>query len=186
MAAATADRSVPATLTGQALLRIGPSAGSALRLGLRSERPELGKVCADILGRLGATNAVDDLVALLDSPSSLASAAAIALGYIGAPAAIRPLARAAKDDHPAPVRVAAAMALGQVGATETVSTLGDLLADPVHRVAQAAANSLVQLGPAGRQLLCEAAQEGAAPAAYAAEALAFHPAGRDEREAVPR
>jgi hypothetical protein len=184
VAAAIADRSVPATLTGQALLRIGPPAGPALRLGLQSGRHELRTVCADILGLLGTTNAVDDLVALLDGPSSLASAAAAALGHIGAPAALRPLARAAKNNRADPVRAAAAIALGQVGATETVGTLADLLADPVHRVAQAAAGSLVQLGPLGRQLLYEAAQQGAAPGAYAAEALAFHPVGRDERELV--
>lgn len=71
--------------------------------------------------------------------------AAYALGEMGDPAAIAPLAHAL--DHPDPLlRMIAATALGKIGDPRAVDPLRGRLADPNGQVSRAVRKSLVQLG----------------------------------------
>jgi HEAT repeat protein len=69
------------------------------------------------------------------------SAAALAMGELGAAADIPALAAAARDDSPF-VREAVATALGTIGTTTTVVPLLDLSHDEVREVRAAAARAL--------------------------------------------
>src|ERR671934_2644217 len=78
-------RQVPAGIVTMALLHMGPRATGALRIGLERERPApVRQVAAELLGRLGASEATDDLIRVLaeDPDPQTRIAAAGALGRI--------------------------------------------------------------------------------------------------------
>lgn len=104
---------------------------------------------AHSLGALGDKRAVASLsqAAARDADSSVAATAVFALGQLGTPDALGPVARALK--HPQPrVRNAAAAALGRIRDARSVEALLAYLKvqDPSYSVRAVAAQSLGQLG----------------------------------------
>src|SRR5664280_1165637 len=103
---------------------------------------------ADALGQIGDARAVDPLIAALKSGGwGMRTAAAGALGQIGAPA-VEPLV-AALTDRAGDVRTAAARALAQIGDARAVEPLVAALTDRDGDVRTAAAGALGQIGDAG-------------------------------------
>ena len=131
---------------GPGLLALGrdPELIGQLRAGLRDDNPRVRSLSAEILGRLGRTEAIDDLTALLGDGGGEVRAAAIgAIGAIGAgstaigaaadgaAADLRPAieAVAAHLDDPDPsVRVAAVRELGRLDGS-VIATRCDAIAD---------------------------------------------------------
>jgi HEAT repeat protein len=165
------DDEIPLSTAGQALLRMGAGAVAALAVATRSGRPSVRAMAATLIGLLGDSDEINDLVALLadDSPA-VASAAATALGRLGTHSVLGPL-MAATFGTPDEVRAAAVAALGRVGAPGAAATLQRLVADPVHQVASNSAHALAQLGEPGRHALLELQGAGGREAAYATEAI---------------
>jgi hypothetical protein len=162
---------IPVSAAGHALLRIGTGALPALSVASRSGRPSLRAMAATLIGLLGDTDEIDNLVPLLaDDCAAVAAAAATALGHLGTPRVLGPLT-AATFGTPDEVRAAAAAALGRVGSPGAAPILQRLVSDPVHQVASNSAHALAQLGDPGRQTLLELHGAGGRPAAYAAEAI---------------
>ena len=171
VAALEHDGEIPVSAAGQALLRMGVGAVAALTVATRSGRPAVRAMAATLIGLLGDSDEVGDLVPLLtDEAAPVAAAAATALGHLGSPSALGPLI-AATFGTPDEVRAAAAAALGRVGAPGAAATLQRLVSDPVHQVARNSAHALALLGEPGRQALLELHGVGGRPGAYAAEAI---------------
>jgi HEAT repeat protein len=100
------------------LTDLGPDAVPALTQGLWSDSGTTRRVCAAVLGEIGAdARAAGPSLAqvLNDDSKAVRLAAARALGAVAAPAAVPALARALKDESPA-VRLAAAGSLIDLGA----------------------------------------------------------------------
>jgi HEAT repeat protein len=143
------ERQVPAGIVTMALLHMGPRAVPGLRVGLEPEQPAAVRhVAAELLGRLGATEAADDLIVMLgeDPDVETRAAAAGALGRIGLPRALAPLIASLTLDESLPVRVAAATALGALGGEAGVTALEDAICSGEHRLARSAAEALSTCG----------------------------------------
>lgn len=134
------------------LVRLGAAAVPALRAALRDDKePE---AAARILAWIGppATDAVPDLIALLQRRTASAAArgaAAVALGHIGEPnAEIVPALSAALGDGKKEVRSAAADALGWIGpsAREALPALLAALKDEEVSVVNQACTALSFIG----------------------------------------
>jgi hypothetical protein len=157
-----------------ALQRIGPGAVPDLRRDLESllgsERGgRRGPLVVTVLGLHGDLGSVSVLVSALDETRdpALRSAAAEALGAIGARAAVPVLVSALRGSESA-VRIQAAVALGRIGDCSAVPALAQALGGGGHEASRALAGALVRLGGDGLAAL----EAHASP--YAAEALAVH------------
>ncbi|HMM94695.1 HEAT repeat domain-containing protein [Phycicoccus sp.] len=84
---------------------------------------------------------------------AVAATAVTALGLVGRSSDIGAIAGATVRYHPPQLRRAAAEALGELGDPLGVAVLVRLLADRESQVSEAAARSLLALGPAGRAAL---------------------------------
>jgi HEAT repeats len=169
-----ARRSVPAGVVTMALLHIGPAAATALGEGLGPDRSAAVRaISAELLGRLGAFGATDELIGSLraDASPDVRAAAAGALGRIGIPRAAAPLEAALIEEDAPAVRHAAAWALGELGGTRGFAGLARALGAPDHALARRAADALVSCGPSGIALLESAAAAEAPGAAEARETL---------------
>ncbi len=132
----------------------------------------------EALGKMAAEAAVDTLVDYVDEDSNpqLQKVTFKALGEIGDPAAVQPLANQLVADNDE-VRARAARALGLIGDTRAVDPLGETLAtDEVDTVRAGAAWALRQIGTHGALATAsEAVDDGSyiveAEAERAAEAL---------------
>jgi HEAT repeats len=167
-------RQVPAGIVTMALLHIGPAAVAGLRGGLESERPAgVRQVAAELLGRLGGTEAADDLIAVLAEDPDLQTriAAAGALGRIGLPRAVAPLVATLALHEPPALREAAATALGALGGQEGVTALEDALRSGSHGLARRAAEALSTCGTVALTRLELVATEAGAGSAEARDAL---------------
>jgi HEAT repeat protein len=171
LAMVDAERSVPAAVVTQALVRIGPRGIEELRAAVRYGSPAERAVAAEALGLQRAVEAVPELLAGLDDEHvGVRSRAAGALGRIGDPRARDPLLRAVTVDGP--LRIVAVHALGDLGDPGAVAILSGLLDDPRHEVASAAAGALARCGPSGLGALRESSEGHDQSARQAAAALA--------------
>ncbi len=166
-------RSISASVVGIALVHLGPASAPLLIGGLDSAPAATRSLVAEVLGLMGAQEAVDHLCQQLSGdPETLPRiAAAHALGRVGAPDALDGLI-AAVSQHEAPaLRIAAARALGDIGDPAAIDALSLMMADPSDRVARAAGGALSALGSAGYRSLERAATENGLRQAHAMEEL---------------
>jgi HEAT repeat protein len=167
-------RPVPAGIVTMALLHVGPSAATPLRDGLAPDRPAIVRqVSAELLGRLGAIEALNELIAILGEDDDLEArvSAAGALGRIGHPRAAASLIAALDPEQPLAVREAAASALGALGGDDGLDALDHALRSGGHGLARAAAEALSITSPAGLARLERAAGSDATGSAEAREAM---------------
>ena len=109
--------------------------------------PDYRSTAAKFVGELGAVEAIDPLLPLLEAPDPHArAAAATALGDLGARQALRRLREMAAHDEESFVRSWAIPALGVIGDPSDVDLILPFLGDPSARVRGAAALALGQLG----------------------------------------
>jgi HEAT repeat protein len=142
---------VPAFLAAEALLAMGTGGAAALREGLDSDDPTVRNAAALVAGRGTFVSTAPRLRELVDAdpdPEVRATASA-ALGFVGGGDDVATLARHTAGGEPVELRRTCAAALGEVGHPLAADALAGLLADPDRRLAQIAADALVQLGPSG-------------------------------------
>jgi HEAT repeat protein len=172
-------RQVPAGIVTMALLHMGPGATGALRIGLEPERTApVRQVAAELLGRLGGSEATDDLIRVLAEDPDLQTriAAAGALGRIGLPRSIEPLIAALSPEEPRSLREAAASALGAIGGEAAIEALDEALRGAEHGLARACAEALVSCGGhaiARLELIADRDGLGSAEARGALDAVAL-------------
>ncbi|MGH9118166.1 MAG: HEAT repeat domain-containing protein [Acidimicrobiales bacterium] len=168
------ERSVPFATVADALTQIGPAAILRLRDGLRAPNVLARAACAEVLGLLGAVDAVEDLLAHLHpvEDDEVRMRCARALGRIGTPRALLPLTRLVSPSEPPGVRAVAVQSLGRLGGRRATAALAPRLDDDDHRVARNAAAALIVLGDAGLEALRDRAARPGRGAAYARQALA--------------
>lgn len=120
LAGVGAEASVPTGDASIAITLIGPPAVPGLRAGLALPSQSARRMAAELLGRFGAVDAVDDLCARMRTDTSpvVAAAAARALGRIEDPGVLDDLREVAESDRPVHVRQSAAWALGHLAALE--------------------------------------------------------------------
>jgi HEAT repeat protein len=168
------QRQVPAGIVTMALLHMGPAAAGGLRTGLEADRPAaVRQVAAELLGRLGGTEAADDLIVVLGEDPDLQTriAAAGALGRIGLPRAVAPLIATLALDEPPALREATATALGALGGETGVTALEDALRSRNHGLARRAAEALTTCGTVALNRLELVASEEGPGSAEARDAL---------------
>lgn len=151
----------------EAIVGLGHGASDALLWALAEGSPRARTVAAHLCGVGGVRAAADLLVDLVerDPDPTVASAAVTALGKVGRARDHGAIAAATVRFHPQQLRRAATEALGEHGLERAVPVLVRLLDDPGSQVAEAAARSLLALGPAGRTALRANAHVPAAGAA---------------------
>jgi HEAT repeat protein len=168
------DRPVPKHITAQAVFRLGPSAVPALAAAVDHVDPGVREVAIETLGMAGGYEAAPGIIRALrdDDVADVRVRAARALGTLGLPSAVEPLLEVTRAGEPA-VREAAVHALGGLGSAAVVLRMRELLSDPAYQVGRAAAQSLLALGPPGREALDDADALGEPAILIAAEALAI-------------
>jgi HEAT repeat protein len=127
-----------------ALERMGPEEALDEMLA-RAEKRD--KHAIRVLGTIGDEAAVDTLIEYVDADVGLQKVTFLALGKIGSPEAVQPLAdQLVADDGE--VRSTAARALGLIGDTRAIDPLADVLEDEAESgsVRASAAWALVQIG----------------------------------------
>lgn len=142
---------LPVWVVVEALVGLDAGAADAVGRALDADDPSTRTAAAMTAGRAQHLSLRPLLRERLEherEPVVLA-ALAEALGALGDPADVGPLAGLVADDHPRSVRLAAARALGELGDDRARTALGALLADTDPRVGELAADVLVGLGPAG-------------------------------------
>jgi len=165
---------LPLGLVATSLLAIGRTAIEPLRAGLASAGRNGRVASAEVLGRLGAVESIDGLLAALadDPDREVRLRCAHALGRIGAPKGAPALTRLLTTTDDVVMRAICARSLGEVGGPATVALLVTAINDSQHAVAGNAAEALVALGPAGMAALETMAVGGGSGAPYARQALA--------------
>jgi HEAT repeat protein len=129
----------------EALAGIGPAAVSTLITALGDVEWRLRQTASVSLGRIGSSQAVEPLIAILmDKDTSVREAAGAALAQIGIPAVQNLIIELGNRD--VDVRLAAARALAEIGDPQAVQPLITALKDPHQQVRQAAADALVKVG----------------------------------------
>ena len=168
---------MPQQVVAEAMIRLGRPARTRLVAALGAEQPRARAVAVEVLGLVGAIDAIPRLVVVLrhDPVLEVKIRAARALGRIGTLSAFGALLDAARPDQPQPLRAVAAQALGNLGDPAATLRLTLLLSDDDYWVAHNAAGALVRLGEAGMRTLQTTAQRGTGQAAvHALEALTVH------------
>lgn len=140
---------IPAGLAADALLEMGVEIAPVLRAAMRNPAPHTRMVAAHVAGVGTFVHALPELRELIDSDPDLTVRveAAEALGLIGRDSEVDLLARHTAVGEPTDLRRASARALGRVGSPNAVPALLELLDDSDTRLAELAAQALVQLGP---------------------------------------
>jgi len=123
---------------------IGKSAAPRLIPCLDSDKPDVRRNAADLLGALGATEAAPAIAKLLADPDARLGALA-ALGQLKSPAAAPQIAALMQSDAPERVRYTAAVTLGAVGGEDSVRALVGQLSSPVAPLRYAAQYALEAL-----------------------------------------
>lgn len=141
------ERASAADEMGRRGYRFRHEISELLRPLLRSDpEPVVRAAAGRALGRLGAREAVPDLVkALSDTSADVRVVAAAALWRLPDPTATEPLLERVKDADKA-VREWSALALGVIGDKRAVSEMVRLLGDPERSVRLAAVRSLGRIG----------------------------------------
>jgi HEAT repeat protein len=142
-----ADRAAAANEMGRRGYRFRKEISELLRPLLRTDpEPVVRAAAGRALGRLGAREAVPDLIAALgDTSADVRVVAAAALWRLPDPAATAPLLERVKDADRS-VREWSALALGVIGDKRSVPELVRLLGDPERAVRLAAVRSLGRVG----------------------------------------
>lgn len=167
---ALAAKTIPRSVTGQALLDLGEPALPSLRRLLEDGDAATRTVAAELLGLIGGSASAATLrEALSDASAEVRAKAARALGRVGASAAAEAL-REALDDRVSFVRVAAARSLGDLGDRTAAPQLLELARGDRFEVAQAAAQALLAIDPAA--VVRAAAEPGAGAHLHEAADLA--------------
>lgn len=169
-----AERAAAANEMGRRGYRFRKEIAELLRPVLRSDPEAAVRAAAGrALGRLGAREAVPDLIAALsDSSADVRVVAAAAIWRLPDPAATVPLLDRVKDSDKA-VREWAALALGVIGDKRAVPELVKLLGDPERAVRLAAVRSLGRVGdPEGIEPVVQYVRGGKRDAEEKEEAVA--------------
>jgi HEAT repeat protein len=144
---ALAERRIPRSVAGQALLAIGPAALPALRELETAPEAEARAFAVELVGLLGTpADGVRLVERLRDSSAEVRAKAARSLGRLGARQGTSALRDALQDRIPF-VRVAAAGALGVIGDADAVPELLRVARSDAFDPARAAARTAAQLAP---------------------------------------
>lgn len=127
---------------------IGKDAAARLVPCLDSDRADVRRNAADLLGALGATQAAPAIAKLLADPDARLGALA-ALGQLKSPAAAAQIAALMESDAPERVRYTAAATLGAVGGDDAVRALVGQLSSPAAPLRYAAQFALETLKATG-------------------------------------
>ncbi len=160
---------LPAWVAIDALLGMGVGIAPAIETGLISDDAAVRNVCAQVAGHGTIFSAAPQLSNLLANATEVEVrvSAAMALGRVGGANEAVALARNTNSSEVAELRRTCAIALGDLGRKESLDILVHLLGDDDRRLAQLAADSLVQFGEIGTAKLAAAAV-GDSPSARAA------------------
>jgi HEAT repeat protein len=164
---------LPVDLAADAIARIKDCPVSVVRQGLRSRSVPTRALAVELVGRLQALVATDEVIALLAADPSIEvrARAARALGRAGPPEAIGPLLACLGDASPA-LRAQALVALGRLGDAAAVGALRAVLVGPSRQLAELAGEALGEIGPAGVDVLTEVSAGDQVAAATAERVLA--------------
>jgi len=160
---------LPAWVAVEALLAMGIKIAPAIEAGLASSDIAVRSVCAQVVGHGAIFSAAPQLSVLLATAneSEIRERAAVALGRVGGANEAAELARLTNESEPTGLRRACATALGDLGRPESLDTLEGLLGDADRRLAQLAADSLIEFGEIGIARL-EVVANGKSPSSRAA------------------
>jgi HEAT repeats len=141
----------------EALVGMGYGISDSLHWALEHGHPRARTVAAHLCGIGGVRSAAPLLVTQLESHDdpTVAAVAATALGKVGRVQDAGALSAAALHFFPFQVRHAAIEALGELGVEAAVPVLVRHLTDPRSQIAEAAARSLISLGPSGRRAVVD-------------------------------
>ena len=144
---ALAERRIPRSVAGQALLAIGQEALPALRELETAPEAEARAFAVELVGLLGTpADGVRIVARLRDSSAEVRAKAARSLGRLGAREGTSALREALADRVPF-VRVAASAALGVIGDAEALPELLDIARSDSFDPARAAAHTAARLAP---------------------------------------
>ncbi|MEO5981050.1 MAG: HEAT repeat domain-containing protein [Pedococcus sp.] len=168
---------IPAGLAADALLEMGVEIAPVLRAAMRNPAPRTRMVAAHVAGAGTFVQALPELRELIGSDTDLTVRieAAESLGLIGRESEVELLTRHTAVGVATDLRRTCARALGRIGAPSALPTLVGLLDDSDTRLAELAAQALVQLGTPGVDTLVARRAE---PAVGTALVLAGLKAGR--------
>ena len=142
---------LPARVAVEALLGMGVEIAAVIEAGLTSHDAAVRNVCAQVAGHGTIFSAAPQLSILLATATEgeVRASAAMALGRVGGANEAGALARHTDSSEVAELRRTCAIALGDLGRQESLDTLVILLGDDDRRLAQLAADSLIQFGESG-------------------------------------
>ena len=144
---AAVEGRVPRSVTGAALLEIGPAAVPDLLVLLTHPDPHFRVHAADLVGLLGSADAADALLPRLrDASAEVRAAGATALGRLGAGTGHDELI-VLLDDRVPFVRAAAARALGQIGGESAATALLEIARHDEFDPAAEAGRALARIDP---------------------------------------
>jgi HEAT repeat protein len=168
--------SIPVDAVADAILEIQSCPVSIFRLGLDSPAEPRRAASVELLGRLQALDATDDVIGVLrhDPSPEVRARAARCLGRLGTPRAVGPLLDCLRDGPPL-ARAQAVWALGEIGAVEAIPTLRGVVREPSPRMSGLAATALMAMGPPGVRELNRLSAGTGSPATTAADVLAAGP-----------
>jgi hypothetical protein len=133
-------------LQSLAALPLPPTASASLAQIAQGGGPD-SSLAVELLGKMGAKDAVPSLLKILDDPTAVARCPALhALGELGEVSVADAVAKDLFSDSPE-VRAAAAAALARVGGPAQVETLLALRGDYYLQVRQSAERALSKLAP---------------------------------------
>lgn len=177
------DDGLPLWVAVDAICALGPTTEAYVREQLASPRPAVQAGAAVTAGRAGFAGLAPALRRLLveSTDPHVCRACIEAIGLVGGPGDVATLAAladpdtvagSAADDHgdhqtDAPdidLIVPAIHSLGAIGSADAVPVLEKLVTDERLRIAEAAAEALVELGPRGERVLASIGSDGTAGA----------------------
>lgn len=163
---------VPATVAMGTLTQLGVQSEPAVSLGLSDEDAGVRNVAAAVAGHslfLSCTPRLTELAAH-DPDRMVRVSATEALGSVGRPVDVEPIARLLAPHEPPAVRRAAARALGELGGQVAVDAMVGVLADDDRSLAVTSATALSQSEHGRSAMRRVAADDDAPPTARSAVA----------------
>lgn len=157
-----------------ALLKIGAPGIDALRRCTSTSSIQGRAIAVEVLGLLGAVEAVEEIVGMLktDQSQEVRIRSSRALGRIGSPKAGPALAACLGAEESTVMRIVTCGAISDLGDRKYISNLAELVSADDPRIALAAALALTRLGEKGRARLVALRDSSMSGSRYAMEALA--------------
>lgn len=151
---------VPAWVAAEALLALGPGVEPIVRTGLTHDDHRIRGVALTVASHSVMPTTVPILRDRFGAERDplLHAEVASALGRVGSAADVQLLVTGTAQGQPAALRLACTAALGELGHPDGLGRLADLTADPDRRLAQLAADMLLEAGAPGQRLLEDAAR----------------------------